>query len=235
MDLRLHSSDPPRLNLQVNTAPAWRHARRLALAAVLALLLLRIVALCRWEAPGHGHTAQASRQYDDRIAATRIPPQELFVAGQNPPDVEAFYQMADPYASDAIVQDISAQIEANAWRWAYETPILQFHVPDFKAIRFVMQFAFPGVVYDRTGPATLTCTINHHLLTKVSCPKPGLYEIDLAVPRDWLAGSTRAIVVAVLDQHLKVDGDPRPYTYILQEAGFREGGEVHPSTRKRSR
>ena len=81
--------------------------------------------------------------------------------------------MADADAESHFVQDISATLEANTWRWTGKRPTIRLH-PRYEAEAGVLiDFAIAGATFQQTGPVTLSFFVNEHLLDRVRYPRSG--------------------------------------------------------------
>ena len=189
--------------------------------ASIGLLVAVLAGLYLSESHDPGRQTDAPpRRFDDLAAATRIPPQMTYSPGVDPGPAPSYIEMDDPRAADCIVRDISPQAEGKGWRWTYVEPTLQFHLPAPVNQRFSMDFSIVDTTFRDTGPVRMSCYINGRLLTKLRCPKPGDYRIDVSVPPEWIVGE-RAIVKAELDRLWTSPADGARLGYILYRAGFR--------------
>ena len=203
---------------------------RLVLGFILGGLCLLIGVLVfrratvRSTGANHGEittTAQRTiRKFDDRANAARIPPQEEYVAGIDP-GAPAFVEMADPRSAEAIVSDVSPNIERGVFRWTFLRPKLQFHVQTFERQRLVMDFLINDRTFADTGTVTLSVYVNGHFLTSVRCRRPGVYHLEHFVPAKWLSERDPVIVTAPLDKVWTAQGDGARLGYVLLAAGFR--------------
>lgn len=139
---------------------------------------------------------------------------------QKPASFSAFIAMNDPHADAYILGDISPKVEANAWRWTFRRPELQFQVPSAESWKFVMDFAIAGATFDRTGPVALSVSINGRKLHQQRYTKPGQYGMEFAVPPGVLkAGALNHVLIEPDRVWISTDGTA--LGFILVSAGFR--------------
>ena len=132
----------------------------------------------------------------------------------------SFVNMSDAGAAAYFVQDVSPQLEANAWRWTFEKPTLRFYLPDIAGLYFTMELAMPGVTLAHTGPVVLTVAINGHTFERITYSKDGQYSIRKPVPAEWLMQGSENLVEMYLDKHYVTESDKVKLGFILTRAGF---------------
>jgi hypothetical protein len=160
-------------------------------------------------------------RFDDLVRDACVPPQQEYSPGPDPGPPPPFAEMGDPRAVEAIVRDISTTSEGLGWRWTYLEPTLKFYLHKYDDQRFVMDFSIIPIAFKATGPVTLSCFVNNHLLTTIRCPRTGDYHLEKQVPAEWLQGATPTIVRAVLDKVWTAPADGARLGYVLVRAGFR--------------
>ncbi len=181
------------------------------------MLVLPLLWCC---SQGGAGVRSGARRFDDAEAAAHIPAQQEYSPAPDPGTVPAFLEMGDPRAADCIVRDVSTSPEGAGWRWTYLRPVLKFHVADHHHQRFAMDFTIVETAFRSTGPVTLTCLVNDHLLARLYCPLPGEYRLEREVPPAWLTPDP-VIVQATLDKVWTAPADGARLGYVLNRAGFR--------------
>ncbi len=159
-------------------------------------------------------------RFDNTEAAEHIPAQLDYSPAPDPGVLPAFLEMGDPRAADCIVRDVSATAEGSGWRWTYLKPVLKFHPADHQRQHFAMDFTIVETAFRSTGPVTLTCLVNDHLLAHFYCPRPGRYHLEREVPPAWLTPDP-VIVQAPLNKVSAAPADGARLGYVLERAGFR--------------
>src|SRR6266446_5307426 len=94
--------------------------------------------------------------------------------------------MNDPYAMAYVVQDVRDLLEAGAWRWTSPRPELRFYLDDIRGLKFTTDFTVPESGFRRTGPVTISFSVNGQLLDRVKYEKPGKQHFERPVPDSWL-------------------------------------------------
>jgi hypothetical protein len=84
-----------------------------------------------------------------------------------------------------------------------------------------MDFSIVETAFRDTGPVTLSCFVNDHLLASLHCRRPGDYHIEKPVPSSWLGGTGPTVVRAVLDKVWVAPADGTRLGYVLPRAGIR--------------
>lgn len=138
-----------------------------------------------------------------------------------PVSLGTFVAMSNPHADAYIVGDISPTVEANAWRWTFRRPEMQFHVPSAEGWKFAMEFAVAGATFQDTGPVTLAVSINGKPLRKQRYDKPGNYLLEFDVPPGALKPGELNRVAVEPDKVWRTK-DGGVLGVILVSAGFRQ-------------
>jgi hypothetical protein len=197
-----------------------RNSRRSSgLVAIIAACVL-LLSLRSWKL--NRGAVEPQPAFADLALAERVPPQQSWPAGPDPPPPPTFFEMGDRAANDNIVRDISLTPEGAGWRWTYLEPTLKFSLKDRNGQRFVMDFGIVATTFRDTGPVTLSCYINDRLLGQLRCEHPGDYRFEQAVPAEWLQTQNPNIVRAVLDKVWVAPSDGVRLGYTLIRAGFQQ-------------
>jgi hypothetical protein len=141
---------------------------------------------------------------------------------RNPPSLLArkghVVNMNDPYAMAYVVQDVRNLLEAGAWRWTSRRPELRIYLDDIRGLKFTTDFTVPESGFQRTGPVTISFSVNGQLLDRVKCEQPGNRHFEKPVPESWLRARWLNFVTMEPD---KTWSDAKfTYGFILTRAGF---------------
>lgn len=144
----------------------------------------------------------------------RLPP------GPEPRPVGAIVSMSEQDADAHIVRDVSPAAEGANWRWTFERPELRFWLEEAQRQKLVMDFVIAENTFKDTGPVTVTFFVNGRALGRQSCPKPGPYHFEKAVPAAWLRTDDFTLVAAEADRLWTSPADGARLGFILSRAGF---------------
>ena len=146
------------------------------------------------------------------------PAQRARVDTPDPGQLLSFVNMNSRFAGEHIVRDIDPN--PGEWRWAQARPQLQFAVPAGAQLRFAAHLAIADATFKKTGPVTITCSINGRRIGATTCPRAGAYHLAYDVPRRWLVQGSRAEVDLVADKLWVSPVDGVRLSFILVSAGF---------------
>jgi len=124
-----------------------------------------------------------------------------------PPEAARILNMADADAESHFVQDISASLEGNAWRWTGKRPTIRLHLNSKQKLVYSIDFEIAQSTFQQTGPVTLSLFVNDHLLSRVRYVTPGRRRVEKPVPAEWLEPDRNATLAAEID---KVWTPPQP-------------------------
>ncbi len=129
--------------------------------------------------------------------------------------------MADADAESHFVQDISAELEANTWRWTGKRPTIRLHPDSKQKLVYCIDFAIAGATLQKTGPVTLSFFVNGHLLDRVRYASEGRRQLKKPVPSEWIRADQDALLAAEVD---RVWQPPPPSNatlgFLLMALGF---------------
>lgn len=131
-----------------------------------------------------------------------------------------FVSMNDSMAAAYIVRDISSTLEAGEWRWAFGHPTLRFYLRSAANWKFAMSGNFPGDLFQKTGPVTLTIRINDQDFDKLRIDRPGDRQYEKPVPPQWLRARAENFVTLQTDKPWAPKPDATPLSFVLIRAGF---------------
>ena len=142
-----------------------------------------------------------------------------------PPEAARILNMADADAESHFVQDISAELEGNTWRWTGKRPTIRLHPNSNQKLVYSIDFAIAGSTLEQTGPVTLSFFVNDHLLDRVRYATPGPRRIEKPVPAEWLSPAADAMLAAEIDKVWTPPppGGP-PLGFILVALGLEQRG-----------
>lgn len=156
------------------------------------------------------------------IPDTYAPPvQRHPVSGPDTSRLKHFIAMNDPAAEDHFLQDVGP-LEAGAWRWTRQNPMLRFVLPTTQSLKFVADFSISSDTMKETGPLTIAYFVNAHQLDSVRYDKPGEQHFEKPVNAEWLAEGQDIIVKLALDKVYVAPVDGVKLGVTLVRAGFTE-------------
>jgi hypothetical protein len=124
-----------------------------------------------------------------------------------PPEAARILNMADADAESHFVQDISAELEGNTWRWTGKRPTIRLHLHSNRKLEYSIDFTIADSTFQQTGPVTLSLFVNDHLLDRVRYTSPGRRRVERPIPAEWLEPDQDATLAAEID---KVWTPPQP-------------------------
>ncbi len=117
-----------------------------------------------------------------------------------PPEAARILDMADPDAEGHFVQDISAELQGNTWRWTGKRPTIRLHLNAVQKLVYFIDFAIAGTTFQQTGPVTLSFFVNDHLLDRVRYTTPDRRHFEKPVPAEWLSPGQDVTLAAEIDK-----------------------------------
>jgi hypothetical protein len=117
-----------------------------------------------------------------------------------PPEAARILSMADAGVESHFVQDISADLQGNTWRWTGKRPTIRLHLNSKQRLVYSMDFAIAEPTFQQTGPVTLSLFVNDHLLGSVRYASPGRQRVERPVPEEWLEAGENATLAAEIDK-----------------------------------
>jgi hypothetical protein len=155
------------------------------------------------------------------IQDTYAPPdQRKPLSVEDASTLKAFIKMNEPSAPIHFVRDIGQDLQSGTWRWTQQRPTLMFSIPTTKDQKFSSDFVIAETTFQKTGPVTISITINDHLLDKTTYAKSGQQHFEKAVPELWLRMKPENIVTMEIDKLFISPSDKAPFGFILTNAGF---------------
>lgn len=149
------------------------------------------------------------------------PIQRDAATGTFAPRFRSLLEMNRPGVEGYFIADIRA-LEGNAWRWTGPRPAMRFILERIEGLRFIMDFAIPGVTFEQTGPVTVSVHLNGRLLARERYTAYGEQHFERAVDPSWLAvGEDTIVEVEIEPSWLGPDNQTR-LGFILSRAGFVE-------------
>ncbi len=130
-----------------------------------------------------------------------------------------FVEMNDPAAAPHLMMDINDRVEGGGGRWTGKRPVLRFHVPAGKPLRFVADYIVHDVVLKNTGPITLSIAVNNHPLATMKYEKDGEQHFEKRIDPKWIRANGDTLVSFELDK-MFVAGDGARFGLLLVRAGF---------------
>jgi hypothetical protein len=140
-----------------------------------------------------------------------------------PPEAPRILNMADDGAESHFIQDISAELEGNTWRWTGKRPTIRLN--SNQKLVYSIDFAIVESTFQQTGPVSLSLFVNDHLLDRVRYTSPGRRRVEKPVPAEWLEPDQNATLAAEID---KVWTPPqaggKPLGFVLVALGLEQQG-----------
>ncbi|MCP5113501.1 MAG: hypothetical protein GY953_21920, partial [bacterium] len=112
-------------------------------------------------------------------------------------------------------------LEADAWRWTGPNPTLRYVLKEVEGLSFVAEYSVPSVTLDRTGPVTMSFSINGRFFERRRHAEAGQFTLDKPVERSWLKPEEDNIVAIEIDP-VWVAPNGTQLGFILTRAGFIE-------------
>jgi hypothetical protein len=127
--------------------------------------------------------------------------------------------MADPDAQSHFLRDISDTLNTS-WRWCEQRPAVRVPVGSNRNLKFSIDLALAEATLKDTGPVTLSFYVNGHLVDHVRYTLPGKYHFEKAVPPDWVAPESDAILEAEIDKLWVSKDNGSKLGFILTRIGL---------------
>lgn len=132
-----------------------------------------------------------------------------------------FVYMSQADANAYIVGGLRDHSEG-PWRWAHDRPELRFYIPEAGRLRFQIDFSFPELGFQKTGPVTLTLALNGTVFDRVRYDSPGHQRYDRVVPAELLRSNAVNIVAITPDRTVERPESGERLGFVLTSAGFAE-------------
>ena len=142
-----------------------------------------------------------------------------------PTEAVRILNMADADAERHFIQDISAELEANTWRWTGKRPSIRLHPNSNQKLVYSMDFAIAESTLQKTGPVTLSLFVNDRLLDRVRYTSPGRRRVERPVPAEWLKANEDTTLAAEIDRvWTPAPTGGAPLGFILVSLGLEHRG-----------
>jgi hypothetical protein len=142
-----------------------------------------------------------------------------------PPEAARILSMADADAESHFVQDISAELEGNTWRWTGKRPTIRLHLNSNQKLVYSIDFAIVDSTFQQTGPVSVSLFVNDHLLDRVRCTSPGRRRVAKPVPVEWLEPDQNATLAAEIDKlWTPPQAGGKPLGFVLVALGLEQLG-----------
>jgi hypothetical protein len=149
------------------------------------------------------------------------PIQRTATTSSGAPRFRSFLEMNQPGVEGYFIADIRA-LEGNAWRWTGPRPAMRFILEKTEELKFVMDFAIPGVTFEQTGPVTVSVHVNGRLLGRERYTVYGEEHLESPVDPSWLTAGEDTIVELEIDPPWLAPDNQTKLGFILSRAGFVE-------------
>ena len=142
-----------------------------------------------------------------------------------PAEAPQIINMADADAESHFVQDISAELEGNTWRWTSKRPTIRLRPGSNQKLVYSIDFTIAEQTFQQTGPVTLSLFVNDHLLDRVRYTSPGRRRVEKPVPAEWLERDQNATLAAEIDKlWMPPQRGGTPLGFILIALGLEQRG-----------
>jgi hypothetical protein len=142
-----------------------------------------------------------------------------------PPEAARLLAMGDADAESHFVQDISAELEGNTWRWTGKRPTIRLRPGSSQPLLYSIDFAIAGSTLEQTGPVTLSFFVNDHLVDRVRYATAGRRRFQKPVPAEWLGADDNVTLAAEIDKLWKPpQPGGTPLGFILVALGLEQKG-----------
>ena len=121
------------------------------------------------------------------------PPQKVLPQGPEPLRERPLLHMSDPDL-DYFIGGGMFPFSQGSWRWTHRNPEFRIYLADPRRRELRMRFAVIDSTFRRTGPVTVTPSVNHTPLAPRRYEGPGEYEYRCPVPGSSLKEHAPAIV-----------------------------------------
>lgn len=149
------------------------------------------------------------------------PPQRPPLTGEDPePGLGRLVRMSDRNAARYLMSGFRDAAVGSPDRWADRHARLRFFLLTVDRLKFTMEFAIPAVIFQETGPVTLSFAINGHPLDTVRFDRPGQLQFTRAVPAAMLRANQENTVAIDADKVWVSKEDGTRLAFVLGSAGF---------------
>ncbi len=149
-----------------------------------------------------------------------IPPQSAPVVAADPPFLPCFFSMNDERSDQAIVRDIPLGLGSGAHRWTAGNPTVRCKLPTAGSWTIAMDFIASDSTMSKTGPITLTFTVNGRQVTQVRCDKPGPSQVRAPLPPDLATPGSELVLEAAIDKPWVAPDDGAKLGVLVSAMGF---------------
>ena len=156
------------------------------------------------------------------IPNTYAPPvQRKPLTGPDPGSLKAYVRMNESGAEAHLLKDVNTYVEGAGYRWTKQNPTLEFQPAHAVGEKLRLDFGLHSEVLQKTGPITLTISINGKVFDRATFDREGEHHYEKPVPPEYLTPGASAIVAISLDKVLDTP-DGNKLGLILTGAGFTE-------------
>jgi hypothetical protein len=135
-------------------------------------------------------------------------------------------KMSDPEADHQLLKGFWG-LESGSWRWTSSKFAINLRAPEGSAQNGAMlefKFSLPELVVNKTGPLTLSATINGIALPSQTYSKPGNFVYSAAIPADALRTGQGSIEFSTDKAMPPSNGDKRELALIAVSVALLPGG-----------
>lgn len=138
-----------------------------------------------------------------------------------PPPLDTAIRAADPRVANQFVSGVFA-IEQGAWRWAAPEFSVKLRPPltaKEKGALLKLNFTFPHVVFEKTGPLTISSRIGMDIFDPQTFTSPGNKVYTADVPARMLSSDIIQVDFQV-DKFMEDGADKRRLSILVSTVGF---------------
>jgi hypothetical protein len=117
-------------------------------------------------------------------------------------------RMNDPRAHLYLRSGVSAQLAANAWRWAEKRAVLEIPLAnDVEGRKLAVELTIPPFTFERTGPVQAVFSVNGQIVGTARYDTHGQKRFEHSLPPAWLKPNAGNEVAIEVDKTaLELDG-----------------------------
>ena len=134
-------------------------------------------------------------------------------------------QMNDGDAEAFFVQDVTGGKAETSWRWAGKKPTLRFHPRSIEGLSYFIDFTLPEVTFKKTGPVTITFTVNGLKLDAIRYTEPGPRQYRKLIPPGWIYAGQPVALAAEIDKTWYSEVDGAALGFIVSSFGLEHAAE----------
>jgi len=129
-----------------------------------------------------------------------------------------FLDLGDSTAGDHIIQGVLG--ERGNWRWTLDHAVLVFSLNGSLNWELRTRFSVTEETFSRTGPLTMSFSINHKLIATETVNEPGERVFTCLVPKGVIQSGELTEVMVDTEPSWISPKDGAKLAFLLQSIGF---------------